>query len=192
MSKVVTRLAQTELFAPLVRSGADGGCLACGHKVADHVDQRGAWLGCPAVGAPNVPLVLVPAQGLGAMAGNGANPAQAQPRKEIRGKVVVSPAGKENVAPRAAKAVDAGKAGVHPTGPQVAYIARYTVDNPAVQRLPNHDRKVYGLIARFKTNGATRKTLLEALKALKHTGRVDGAVRRLRLRHVITVKPLAA
>jgi hypothetical protein len=66
------------------------------------------------------------------------------------------------------------------------------VTHNAIARLSPHNRRVYGLIAKARVNGATRRGLLEALDATKSTGRVDGAVRRLRLLKVVTVRPIEA
>jgi hypothetical protein len=72
----------------------------------------------------------------------------------------------------------------------VRYVARYPLTERAIERLPAPERKVYGLIWRNKS-GATRALLLNALKATKATGRVDGALRRLRLKKLIRVEAVS-
>jgi hypothetical protein len=176
------RLESSVTLSPFIRTGLDGGCVACFKPVADHVDQRGKWLGCNGAKI-NVPLVLVPL--LAMMKA----PQIAQLPTVPKGKKI-------------AQAIKAAKAQRHtttapvhfvkPSGPQVTYVARYPVTHNAVQRLSPHNRRVYGLIAKARVNGATRRGLLEALDATKSTGRVDGAVRRLRLLKVVTVRPIEA
>lgn len=69
---------------------------------------------------------------------------------------------------------------------------QYVVVTPPPARkitaLPAHDLAVYKQIARRK--GTTRAQLLTALGAEARTGVVDGAVRRLRLKRVISVAPV--
>lgn len=73
-------------------------------------------------------------------------------------------------------------------GPRVRYRSLVPLTAPAVQRLPPHDLRVYRLI-RQVPSGVTRLQLIAAMRAHQHTGKVDGAVRRLRLKKMITVTP---
>ncbi len=178
-------LNQSSTLAPFIRSGIDGGCMACLRPIADHVDSRGQWLGCRGT-REDVPLILIPdRRALAAPA-----PPQApEPRQERRQTgPTPAPARRQLAQERVSQA----PARPHvATGPQVLYLARYPVTDRAIDRLPPHDRKVYGQIARMRGKGATRAFLLDAIDAQKHTGRVDGAIRRLRLRKVITVRPIS-
>jgi hypothetical protein len=177
------RLESSVTLSPFIRTGLDGGCVACFKPVTDHVDQRGHWLGCKGAKI-NVPLVLVPLLAM-------------MKAPEIAALPTIPKGKKIALAIKAAKdrRVKAQPAPVHyvkPSGPQVTYVARYPLGHNAVQRLSPHNRKVYGLIAKARVNGATRRALLDALNATKSTGRVDGAVRRLRLLKVVTVRPIEA
>jgi membrane-bound lytic murein transglycosylase B len=72
--------------------------------------------------------------------------------------------------------------------PRVQYVAVTPASARKINALPAHDLAVYKQIARRK--GTTRAQLLTALGAETRTGVVDGAVRRLRLKHVISVAPV--
>lgn len=179
-------------LASVVRKGVEGWCIMCNQRITAHMDTRGNWLGCSGSAAPaDVPYLLVPDLGqltaafrkqLGPIVGmnrrvtdlvqNAPKTHEVAPGTTIAARVALPPTGQVRI-----------------SGPQVAYFARYPVTAPQIQRLPPHDRKVYGLIARKRKAGATRKGLMEAMRT-KRTGQVDGAVRRLRLRHVITVRQL--
>jgi hypothetical protein len=71
---------------------------------------------------------------------------------------------------------------------RVQYVAVAPASARKINALPAHDLAVYKQIARRK--GTTRAQLLTALGAESRTGVVDGAVRRLRLKHVISVAPV--
>lgn len=165
-------------LAPFIRSGLDGGCQVCGKRVADHMDKRGEWLGCRGV-KTQVPLILIPdrrniaAMGVGQTPIAGGRKILARIRQDGRA---------EDRTPKPAP--------VLVSGPQVVYVAKWPASHKKVLDLAPADRKVYGLILRGRTKGATRAQLLEALDAHKRTGRVDGAVRRLRLRGVVAVVPV--
>ncbi len=84
-----------------------------------------------------------------------------------------------------ADAFDAPKAsGTKRRPSRVVYVRLLALGHPKVQELPSSDQLVYRRISRSK-RGTTRKALLTGLKAQQHTGRVDGALRRLRLRGLI-------
>lgn len=172
-SGMTQKLNRSAALGPFVRTGIDAGCVACGEPIISHIGTHG-WLGCKGanrVTSANVPFVLVPvpvlSQALSSKPASFVSQPTTQPRKPV-----------------AASSL--------PLGPQVAYVARYPVTHNAIDRLPPHDRKVYGLIAKGRKGGATRGHLLDVMKARQSTGRVDGAVRRLRLRKVITRQPVAA
>jgi hypothetical protein len=69
-------------------------------------------------------------------------------------------------------------------------VAKAPLSAPRVKKLTDRDREVYRLIARKKA-GQGRKDLLKELHT-RRTGVVDGAVRRLRLKKLITVASIAA
>lgn len=194
VEQVEHAVEQSPTLGPFVRRGLEGGCIACRKPISDHVDQRGDWIGCDAPNLPkNIPFFLIPDRRLmGRRVTPEPKPTNGRPVDERRSQPAPATLPQE---PRSN-----GGTTSHPTprhtshrglqGPQVTYVARYPVTHPAIGRLPNHDRKVYGLIVRARKSGATRLSLLEALGATKHTGRVDGAVRRLRLRKVIQVRAI--
>lgn len=191
-------LDRSTTLSPFVRAGVDGGCMICLRSIADHVDARGNWLGCKGTRS-DIPLILIPDRrlmaSLGQTAGRTTPAPFARRADDHTTHTATKPAPKAPTTrqepatpPKAAhKAVWARTI---PTGPQVAYVAKYAVTHKAIANLPTHDRKVYGLVARARTKGATRPQLLDALDARKHTGRVDGAIRRLRLKKVITVQAI--
>ena len=192
-------IPDTSSLAGFVRKGLEGWCVLCLEPVHTHVGHKGAWIGCRAPNAPMRAFLLVPdrrnrrSEGNDRPATRSATPdmpvtsptparapkATRQPATLTQGKRLTDRTPLST--PRPARA---------PMGPQVAYTARYPVTSPTIGRIPPHDRKVYGLIARSRAKGATRAQLLDALDARTATGRVDGAVRRLRLRKVITVRQL--
>jgi hypothetical protein len=178
------------VLSPYIRAGIDGGCALCLRPIAFHVDQRGTWLGCMGTQA-DVPLILIPDRRVTPTIAN-PPPIDTTPTARTASQSARTPARTRTVdKPAPAPAKRGRPAGVAiASGPQVSYVARYAVAHAAVQRLPNHDRKVYGLIARMKTKGATRPYLLQTLNATKSTGKVDGAVRRLRLKSLIKVVPI--
>lgn len=174
----VTQLTKSKVLGPFVRTGMDGGCLACMESIADHFGSRGEWLGCKGVKAVahNVPFILVPVL-----------------MKTVLDKTTTIPQERRSVTPASKPASSRKSAPASlPLGPQVAYVASYPLTHKKINELPPSDRKVYGLIARNRKSGATRGHLLDQLHARQSTGKVDGAVRRLRIRKVITVQPLAA
>lgn len=186
---LVKAVESDAILSQFVRKGVEGGCIACRQPISDHVDRRGDWIGCQAPNLPNdIPFFLIPDRRL---LGRRVTP---EPRVRTNGHgqerrheaEALPPTPAKKAAPRATSPV------VRVSGPQVVYIARYPLTAGPVGRLPAHDRRVYGLIAKARKTGATRAALLEALGAQKRTGRIDGAVRRLRLRHVISVKSLGA
>lgn len=182
----MTKLSDSDTLRPFLRNGLDSGCVMCNRPVAAHVDHRGYWIGCPSL-TDNVPMILIPdrrspQQDTAADTAHHYEPpppTRPTPRQDRQ---------TERRAPQQHRQAPARR--FLPTGPQVLYLARYAVSTPQIDRLPPHDRKVYGLIARMRGKGATRALLLDALDATKATGRVDGAIRRLRLRKVISVRSI--
>ncbi len=183
MRKSLTEtVSESQTLAPFIRHGLEGPCLECLKPITAHIDARGQWIGCQSKNAPDVPFMLVPAR----RKTDFTSTLTLKPDGNGHDRRVNTPPPTPKAAPKEVVKVSVSQPRAI-TGPQVTYVARFALDNPAIDRLPPHDRKVYGLIARARTNGATRATLLDHLGAHKHTGRVDGAVRRLRLRKVIKV-----
>lgn len=93
-------------------------------------------------------------------------------------------------APQRGKHNDAGRAALASVrAPQVTYAAKFPMRDERVKAIDSlRDKQVYRLIRTAATGGATRAALLLALGAADHTGIVDGAVRRLRLRGLLTVQ----
>lgn len=190
---------ETSALAPFVRRGIEGGCIACRQPISDHLDHRGQWIGCQAEGLPDdVPFLLIPDRRIfndrrlspAPEAGTPTPPPDGDRRKQPAPPVQAPPR-RVQATPRTLTPPPLPKPVQRaPSGSQVVYVARVGVTARPVQELPPHDRKVFGLIVRRKL-GATRAQLLADLHT-KSTGKVDGAVRRLRLRNVIKVRPVQA
>jgi hypothetical protein len=194
------------VLAPMVRRGLAGWCVVCKDPISSHIGHMGVWIGCADPDAPMRAFLLVPDRRnrrADETPRTARPPVSRQPAPSDAPHLDTAPApGKRRGRPKkAATLPQERRTAPKPTetplprpgralGPQVAYTARYAVTAGAIQRLPPHDRKVYGLIARTRTKGATRAMLLDALNARGQTGRVDGAVRRLRIRKVITIRDL--
>lgn len=90
--------------------------------------------------------------------------------------------------PRHQKRTSARPVARVPRTARVQYVAVAPASARKINVLPMHDLAVYKQIARRK--GTTRAQLLSALGVESRTGVVDGAVRRLRLKRVISVAPV--
>lgn len=170
------------------RKGIEGWCIACRLPITKgHVDTKGNWIGCQAVGVPaDTPFLLIPDRRFFVDRRLTPNPSEAevalvgtapQPRRRAPAPVSAAPVAKAIGKPRGLQ------------GPQVVYVARYPLTDSGVENLPDHDRKVYTLIHQEGEKGAQRKRLLEATDTVQQTGRTDAAIRRMRLKKLIEVRP---
>ncbi len=191
MRESLTKAVESDaVLGEFVRKGIEAGCFACRKPVSAHFDHRGQWLGCTAAHVPvDTPFFLTPDR---RQMGRRVTPEPLPvPHNGQERRHTPAPTTPKKVVPGATSRPAPSKPAVERvSGPQVVYVARYPVTASPIDRLPTHDRKVYGLIARARKGGATRAALLDHMKAHQHTGRVDGAVRRLRLRHVISVRAI--
>lgn len=185
-------------LAPMIRTGQDGGCTLCHNSIASHMDPHGNWLGCFSTKGGTLMLVAVPAAhrvvSTSVIRRQQPHLIQ-QPRQPAELAQLQQPVPRAMRAPQIAQPAMpsiAQPAAAQPpyrvlSGPRVVYLALRAMNDPLVQGLSNADLGVYKLIRRRYKTGATRETLLQELNAQAHTGRVDGAVRRLRLMGAINV-----
>lgn len=168
-------------LGPFIRKGQEGRCLACHKPVTAHVDRSGRWLGCSnGTVADQTTFVLVPAEPV--------TPATVLPEK------IVAPAASQRPQARRFSTVKTGKAKVHdePRRASVAYVAKFPLTHAKVTRIDSErDKGIYRLLRQHPAKGLTRAELLARLNT-DHTGVVDGALRRLRVRGVVTVQDVAA
>lgn len=154
--------------------GQPGPCIACGSTLASHFDKRNRWIGCRAVIDPRIKFFLVPDR---------RQPDGQRPTVAFKASLAATQERPAHVPSLVTH--------VRPTTPlhvsRVLYKAKYGLRDPKVKKISSErDREVYTTIARAK-RGITRADLLKAEKATDHTGIVDGAVRRLRLKKMIAV-----
>lgn len=151
---------RTPIVAP---RGQEGKCVACSQPLHTHFDKTGRWSGCRAQVDPSLKFFLVPDR------------RQPFPPTHVVRKALASD-----------RPLRAQPASVPQAGP-VVYRAAYGLRDPKVKAIASaRDREVFTVIARSK--GLTRAALLKALRASTRTGIVDGAVRRLRLKRLITAE----
>lgn len=187
MPRVATSqtIPDTSSLAPFVRRGLEGWCVLCLEPVHAHFGHKGTWIGCQAASAPMRAFLLVPDRRNRRADSTRPSIRSASPdmhlsapqpddtSHELQRPAARKAASKPATVPAraterrtAATATPAPARALRaPMGPQVMYTARYKVTDSPISRLPPHDRKVYGLIARTRTKGATRAHLLDALDA---------------------------
>ncbi len=166
-------IPNTSVLAKVRRGGVEGMCVACGQRVTAHVDHRGNWVGCAGAERTSQTYLLIPDR-----------------REVVRAMSALLPSGRT---PEPREGVSTpptpqSRPGASSRVSGVVYKAAGRYAQKVVEDLPPADRALWQLVARRPEKGWTRQELLRATDALKATGRVDGAVRRLRLRKLVTVE----
>ncbi len=175
----------------------DPSCTVCNAPVSAHFSKEGRWAGCaPMQANPRQRYVLIPDRRVVFSRPGVSNDymvrATTNPSKDQSNRRRATSA----VALRERQAVILATPTVPPVGARptslravrLRYVASYGIRDPKARRIGSErDREVLAVIARNRT-GISRPDLLRALNAEQHTGIVDGAVRRLRLRKAITTQ----
>lgn len=181
------RTSPTVAIDPMLK-GREGYCVVCEGPIAQHFDGRNRWKGCPAVANPDVQFLLVPdRRATAAFSASHKRQHSLPPYRPATAADYAQAAPAPVPAPSLTRTLIAARdvrRRPH-TQARVLYRAKYGIRDPKVKAIgSDRDRAVFVSIARAK-RGVSRIDLLKLHRASTHTGIVDGAVRRLRLRKLI-------